>query len=87
VRDAVCKAFGVTADILSDHSREVYKVRARKAFCYFLYNYAGLSTLEIARLIDRKHPNVIHLKECWQSNMQIYAYTKTMSNIIHNMLK
>lgn len=86
VAEAVSLATGVTKFDLSAHTRKQEAVRARKAYCYYLYNYAGLTTQGIAKVIDRKHANVIHLKECWYNDLCLYSYVQVLDQIITNQL-
>lgn len=63
ISNAVCNVCGVTWPMILSNKRYHNITIARQMFCWFGYQYLGISLAAIGKIINRDHTTVIHSKD------------------------
>ena len=76
IKDAVCKVFDTTPDLIDSQTRYQPHALARQ-FCYF-YALPGRSYVAVGKIFNRHHGSVMHgvkkLRSLTDDDWQIKAY-------------
>ena len=68
----VCKHFGISVDTLRSKCRESEYVKARCYYIHILTTFKHTTLHRIADSINRDHSSIIHLRDKFKSELEIY---------------
>lgn len=68
----VCKHFDITVEQLRSKTRERTLIVARSYYIHILYEFMGVTLQRIADSINRDHSSIIHLRNKFNSDLNIY---------------
>jgi len=68
----VCKHFGISVDTLRSANRERNNIKARCYYIHILTTFKHTTLHRIADSINRDHSSIIHLRDKFKSELEIY---------------
>lgn len=68
----VCKHFDISVEQLRSKTRDRVLVQARSYYIHILYEFMHFTLKRIAESINRDHSSIIHLRDKFKSDLEIY---------------